>query len=551
MLRAIRADPAQFMLRCHIEDAENKRRRVGRFWPEQKLWVRALIESPSRQILGLKPRQMGFTTMTLLFTLWKAITSREPTKTLQIVHEDQAVFRLKKMLDVAIEELPREVRPALKVSNRDTTIFARHKDGQVIDGPQFTRMLAGGSGQARSWTYNNIIATEMAHWRRATAHAPDHGDAMSADEEAFSSALATKHDKLGHIVVESTGNGPAGLFHKLYLNASRARQNDLQLGKWTFVFIPWRAVSRYRLPLTDEEMAQFEKTLTDEEVRLRDKHQLRLDQLAWRRWKKLELGLSDLAWRRNYPLVADEPFLLDVLTWFDQVRLSEQRTYAEEMVREPIDDADERADPLTIHWQPEEGRRYLIGGDTSGGVGQDEACFQVFRDDLLHVATWASNRYSPPQQAMACHQLAQRYGGKAGSGVLTLIEENHYGKQVIDKLYELNGNRVDGVCKLWKGPAGRNFWTDHASKRTIFTHARDLLDASYPILQDLETIDQLRQMVEKKEGVIEARVGHDDRAMACVLGLFCWLKLQLDAPADADTTRENIARILNLWRIAA
>jgi hypothetical protein len=536
-LQQLKKRPEMFIRRCHVEDDKNKRRRLNDFWPEQRLWMKALMSS--YQVFGLKPRQMGFTTLTCLFFLWKHITAKDPVKSLVIVHEDAAIIRLAKMLKVAVEELPGDIRPKLRTNNQEMTTFARwDAEGKEIDGPQVTRMLAGGSGQGRSWTYNNIHATEMAHWRKATASQPHAEGMLSADEEVFASACSTKHDPKGHVVVESTGNGPQGFFHTLYGRAKSG--TDEETGKpWAFVFVPWRSVDRYELDLSEEGQRRIEDSLDAYESNLYRKLGVSLNKIAWRRWKKNEQGLSDLSWRRNYPLTDDDPFVLDESGWFRYEALELQKTYCQKMLTLPA------VGDLVQHHPYEAHRSYVIGGDTSGGTGNDEAVFECYRDDLLHVATWASKRASPVEQALACSRLATMYGGTAHSGVLTIIEDNKYGKVVLGHLAKLGG------CRLWKGPDKRDWHTDHATKRMLMTNARDIID--HPdtslIIQDPLTVTQLLAIVEKEEGQIEARSGHDDRAIACCLALWGWLKLELDRPTTGQEERERIATILQLFRI--
>lgn len=523
-LQDIKRRPEQFIRMSHVEDYKNELRFLRDFWPEQRLWIRALVES--KQVLGLKPRQMGFTTITCLFFLWKAITTKHPKKSLQIVHEDQAVFRMAKMLRVAVAAMPAEIRPRFKTDNIVSTIFSRiGPDGEEIDGAQFSRMLAGGSGQARSWTYNNIHATEMAHWRRATASNPSNGDGLSADEEAFASALATKHDPDGHIVVESTGNGPSGLFYDLYQRAQR------ESSSWSFVFIPWTAVERYELPLTDDEARLLEADLDEYEHKLYKKG-VSLNKLAWRRWKKDDIGLSELAWRRNYPLTSMEPFLLDDLVWFNAEALQVQMANAETHISIP------QNGDLRVFIPYEPGRVYVCAVDTSGGTGRDESVITVFRDDLVQVCIWATNKAPPPEQALWISRISQMYHQP-----LTLIEENKYGKVVIPLVEAIGGVR------LWLSDEGKNFTTTETTRRIILSNARELIDGDMPIIMDTATIVQLQNYVEFDDGVVRVRSGHDDRSMATILALYCWLRLRFSLPSEQETERQRLSRLLDQYRI--
>lgn len=523
-LAGLRQTP-NFMRRLHVEDEKNARRPLREFWPEQAAWVRALLTS--KQVLGLKPRQLGFTTITTLFLVDKAIKSRHPRKFLQMVHEDQAMLRVAKMLRVAVEGLPSSIRPRYRKNNIETTILELFdRNGKSIDGAQFTRLLAGGKGQARSWTYNDIHATEMAHWARATSAANDEGD-LSADEEAFASALATKHDPDGHVIVESTGNGPSGLFFKLYETSQRKGSG------WAFVFVPWTSVRRYSLDLTDHQCKALEADLTDEEKDLIRRYRLTLGQVAWRRWKMADQQLSPLAFRRNYPITSKEPFLLDENAWFNLEALNFQLTTAEQAGLLVFPEGD-----LYVWEDYDPDRCYVMGGDPSGGTGNDEACFTVFSDDLVQVAMWVSAHRDEGAQALE----ASRLGGMYGSP-LAVIESNKYGAKVIELLASMGGVR------LWKDPQGKDFWADNQSKLRAFMNARDLINGYYPVLRDPVTISQLMSIIDSN-GRIKARTGHDDRAFATVYAMWAWLSLNFEKPRENDDQRTRIMRILRQFNVS-
>lgn len=487
---ALIEDPWAFCLRLQIQDVNNQTRPIGRWLFEQDRWMRALCSTERRRKLGVKPRQVGWTTGTMAFLFWKLYTSSRGRRALQMAHEDSAVTRLARMTKVFHRRLPRMARGKVTISNKWITEFGHN-------GAAFQRILAGGAGQGRGDTYNDYHATEMSKWKQGTAAVASEAG-LSADEEAFGSALATIHDPSMSIIVESTGNGPHGLYHKLFLQASTDPS-------WDLVFVSWLEVPRYRLELTPAVRSDLSKELDDEERELIGKRGASLEQIAWRRDRMRALRMTPLMFRREFPTVITDPFKLQEAGWFDLEILDRMlHRHVQHQVEATPDNE------LVVFTPPEEGRTYFIGMDTAGGVGGDEACIQVLRDDAVHVATWASRWAREAQQA---HMLS-RIGGMYFRA-RALVERNRHGVEVIERVSKLGGVR------LYKDAEGDDWWTNPQTKIALMSHARELIESGWAAFRDFQTVLQLQTVVEAK-GKIQAKQGaHDDRAMAGALALWC------------------------------
>lgn len=513
----IRRKPREFIRRLRIvgvdEKGRAKRMRLATLWPEQVPWLEALLTC--RYILGIKPRQVGFSTITIAYFVWKVLTSTEPRLVLQMVHEIGAMTRFMRMLRVFILGLPAELRPRLKPNNLVETVIANYDDDRG-----WNRLLAGGAGQGRSWTYTDIHATEMSKWRVGTA-ATANDEGQPADEEAWTSALATIHDaEWGQVVVESTGNGARGLFYGLY---STAKVDP----NWRLVFTPWSAVRRYRIALTPGEAEVLHRDLDRKELKLAEDFGLDLEQLAWRRHRIRVLKGSELMFRREYPLTDLEPFLLAESGWFDQEALVVMLTFCPQL---------SASQERFVVWERyQEGRGYVLSLDTSGGTGRDEASLHVLRDDGTQVATWNHDRALPDEQALMVARVSNLYRRP-----ITIIERNKFGAQVIE--------RLPPTVNLWKDAKGETFWTDPSSKRQIFVHAREVMNAQRTIPRDAETIRQAQKIVEKPNGRIEGRgESHDDRIMSYVLALWALRKLwRSDSDVKLNQQKESFRRIMRI-----
>lgn len=526
-----RDDPLRFVNRLvTIEDRNNRVRLMDPLLYEQQRWFELLCEN--NQVLGVKPRQVGFTTATMAFLFWKTFTSERSRKVVQLVHEDDARIRLAHMLRVMLRELPPELRVHARPDNKAMTRLPHN-------GGLFYRQLAGGSGQGRSWTINDVHATEMSKWRSRSASSRSTGS-VGLDEETWTSVLAAQHDPTGHVIVESTGNGPQGMYYELY---QRARESS----GWALHFLPWSAVPDYRIPLTDIEALDLRKELDDDEKQLVKNHELTMEQIAWRRWKIRTQGSSKLTFKREYPLVDTDPFILDESGWFENGPL-------EQMLR-MCPDLGKSKHPMRIFRPYDPRRRYVLAVDTAGGHPpgsdpprrKDESCIQVLQDDGMHAAVWASKHAYPSAQAQQVVRLSGLFGGNSGNRPLTIIEGNHFGQIVEEEVRRIGG------CWLYQDDKGKPFWTSGRgagqTKREVMDHGRTVLDSGESKIADAETIRQAMTVVEKPNGKIEGSGdSHDDRIFAYCLGLWAIRKWARYNPSSAEGNKRRVRRIMRITK---
>ena len=505
-LREVWTEPPQrFSQRVFVENHLNQTQRLHPLWQEQAELMAAL--ATVLRILVVKPRQMGASTIVQAFLFAKTYRSPHARKVLQIVHEEDAQKRFHKMLSVMIEGLPPEMRWGTERNSVSETIFSHN-------GAAFRRVVAGARGQGRSWTYNDIHSTEMAHYPTGSSSVRG-----TADSDVFASAQSTLHDPTGHVIVESTGNGPRGKFFAMASNAMRDPA-------WRFVFIPWTAIDRYEM----EPWAGFE--LTTEEEALSKKHDISRRKMAWRRWKLTTGDYTPTQFRKEYPLHPLDPFSFDVSGWFDQEQLGE---YMHLLTPAELNDRRE----LRIFEPPVAGETYYIGMDCAGGTGRDESVIVVLRSDLWQVAHWSSSRTDVPTQALRLAELAKLY-----NNALCLVETNNMGLEVLERarMYAL---------RLWTDEEGGDWYSTggrSSTKRKLMVFAREILDAGHALPKEPETIRQLQNIVEKPNGKIEARMRdeHDDRGIALCLAIYCaqrWWRPTTKLDAEKERLKRQLA-----WR---
>jgi len=455
----------------------------------QEQW--AILEAflAYQNVFIVKPRQIGSTTVIQALLFWWAFwaPASSPLDVLTVGHEQGSCDRVNRMLRHYAQNLPQGLRPDLPIDNGKEIQLGHN-------GSTFRQFMAGGRGQGRSYTYQAVSFTEMAFYPRGSASAVGE----SVDYDVVHSTLATvHHSPRRKVVIDSTGNGPHGVYYEY---AKIARKSP----EWAFLNFSWFDFNKYTLPgvVLDE--------LTDEEEELVAKHNLTHAQLAWKRHKIEVEGFTRLRFRREYPEKWDDPFIhVDDGAWFDVELLRRllQRVGGYDGM---LGDRMRSRERVWLGW--EEDREYGVGVDTSGGVGKDDAAIYVVRDDYQVVARWFDNRTSPDLQASKAVEISNRYGR-----AVILTEANKYGRAVIKRIGELGG-------RCWKDEDGKDWWTQDGrtgqSKRNLYTWLRKMVNEQVccsiveeedSLINDPLLVKQMQDIREDDRGRIEAPPGeHDD-----------------------------------------
>jgi len=253
-IRPFRLNQAQRHIHARIDD---QRRRTGK--------VRAII---------VKGRQQGASTYIAARFYWRA-THRRGCRVYILTHEQTATDNLFGMVSRYHEHCPTLVKPATGASNAKELSFPGLDSGYQV-------ATAGTKATGRSNTIQMFHGSEVAFWPNAADH--------------FAGSIQAVPDEPDtEIILESTGNGLGGEYHKRTMEALKG------LGDYEVIFVPWFWEDGYRR----EVPAGFE--LTEEEAEYADLHGCSLEQMAWRRAKIVELG-DPMKFKQEYPATVTEAF---------------------------------------------------------------------------------------------------------------------------------------------------------------------------------------------------------------------------------------------------
>lgn len=340
--------------------------------------VRALI---------LKGRQQGCSTYVEARFYWK-VTHKKGARAFILTHLEEATRNLHKIVTRFHENCPMPLRPQVSHSNAKELIFDRLDSGYRVS-------TAKSPGTGRSDTLQYFHGSEVAYWANAEEHVAGVLQAVADEPET-------------EIILESTSDGPSGLFYKL------CRDAHAGLGEYILIFIPWHWQEEYRKTPPDAFVMSAEEEACA--------HEFKLDaaQIYWRRLKISELG-GVFAFRREYPATIEEAFQSDRpgALWrrrtIDANRVSRQAV--PELSRIVV-----AIDPATTSTATSDATGIIVAG-----IGVDEHAYIL--DDL-------SGTYTPAQWAGIAIAAFERFSADR------IIAETNQGGDMVEHTLRTQAPRI-------------------------------------------------------------------------------------------------------------
>jgi len=253
----------------------------------------------------------------------------------------------------------------------------------------------------RSGTLTRLHCTETSVWEYAT-------QSMNAVLEC----VPKQETGIGcEIVIESTPNGAGGFFYEYCTNAKTVG--------FKLHFYPWFEHEEYTLELEPGEVV---KPHSDRE-RFLVEQGVKPGQLKWYQKKLAEKNGSQDLMDQEYPSDPETCFLVSGRTFFNQ-QITQRLV---EKSREPIETRDR--DRVRIYAKPIRGRVYVMGVDTSSGVGECPSAAVLYeRNSGEHVAS-IDGHYEPHELARAAAKLGEEY-----NFAFIAVERENHGHSVLLEL---------------------------------------------------------------------------------------------------------------------
>ena len=426
----------------------------------------AMIEAfeQGEDILTLKARQIGSSTICVAWLFYKAYTSTEPVTMGLMSHKAASAQHLLKMAKIMLQGLPDFLQRKLSVDKVGEFRFNDTGAGMIA-------VSAGGKGGLRSFSCTKLMISE-------------YGFADDPDELKATAISAVNG---GQLIIETTAN-----YHgdAMYQEIHKSKRGEAD---WNYMFFGWQDHSEYTLPVPDDMM------LTDEEELLKVQYSLTNGQLYWRRKKKGKLGKDKFM--REYPISEEEAYTITGNTYLCKDDFNDT-----EVVTIPPDE-------VVVFCDPQPNDVYAIGVDVSAGVGRDYSVIHVLSKCGYHqVYTFRSNTISPVELANVVADVATTY-----NNAKVLVESNNMGAVTINELHHL------GYNNLYK-KEGKDWLTTLRSKTDMFEHLKKTIREGYVSMIDMLTYTELRAITVNNKGHIqlpEVGDGHGDSAVALALAHMC------------------------------
>jgi hypothetical protein len=408
---------------------------------------------------------------------------------------------------------------------------------------------AGSATTGRSRSIRRVHFSEFAFY----------GDGARALMGAVMSSVPTDSDT--EVIVESTANGLGNEFHTMWQRAVSGES------EWVPFFFAWWEHPEYFRAL---EVAAdvFQNSLSKDEQELKQRYNLTLEQLSWRRWKiRNDLNGDEDLFKQEFPSNPEEAFLTSGRPRYDLKSVERMP-----IVREPIEGGMEMIEmagrnklafaardkgEIVIFRKPELNREYIIGVDVAEGIdvtegkgsaNPDWSVMQVYdRDTGEQVARFRA-RSTPSELGWQCYMLAIYY-----YWAQIVPEANGPGLAFIDSLIGhgyppgLIYHRIDVADQ---DPQIRGdkigFRTTVVTRPQILSLLDEAIRTMAVIIHDAVTIQELRTFIIKPNGRAEHAYNcHDDTVISLALVL---IGIQQMPRRPKPKLIEDNRKVINNWR---
>lgn len=531
-------------------------RRIGDFNEERTRLMsqsraKTIVSREPIEIVILKARKVGVSTYLEGRGFWKA-EFNEHTNVLVMAHERGAA---RNVADIAQRfetfwEQPLDVpiRRAIARSSDDLLEWDPRHDSRFI---VQTAGAQTSGGSSRSFSYRFVHLSEVAFFPAETAQVAPALRARLPFHETY---------------LESTANGEGNMFHDEWTNALELervleyfRRGETPPRWWNRkirFFWPWWAQDENRIPLLKSEADKIGETLDETEGSLRERFDLDLEQLAWRRAqiagecsKQNALPPEDF-FRQEDPSEPEEAFVSKTRCPFDVRKLNSllnstgQRptpAFVGRLERKPeLPEGFElvpggRWDPeqpavegaqLVIWEMPRGDRAYVGGTDTAEGLQRgDWSVISIFdRTDGTQMVEVARLRgkIAPRELGEAANFL-----GRMFNEAFLVCERNAPGNSTVEQLVELeypslyHHRNIEAVGQDGDPESfTAGFKTSRTTKPMVVERAAEGLRDDEIVLRHPDAIKEWKRFT-KEDGVYGAQEGYnDDTVIADVLAFF-------------------------------
>lgn len=435
----------------------------------------------------LKARQEGVSTLTEAVIY--AFTSQQNNVNSLILADEKEhannLFEMSKLYQEKLTEEHPHLAPKLKRSNEKKLEF----DGILS---QIIIASAENTESAKSHTFQMVHLSEIAYFRDF--------------EKIMGDLNQTVPDLPGTLVIgETTANG-MNMFYDEWIKAIEGTTS------WIPIFIPWFVLDEYSMPLENGELypiggIKFESELTkvmfsEEEVKIKEENELTDEQINWRRYAIVNKCGGDLnRFDQEYPTCWEDAFKMSGKLFFDKNGLEKQESKVPistgeiALVDNMYTFRELPTGRIKIYAYPVQGDTYVVAGDTSEAVGNDEAGLLVLNKRTNETVAVVVGQVPPEDIANLGVDLAEFY-----NKAVLAIENRGYGYAANQTAYRRYGNVYRKVITR-KGTIERTqdlgFNTNSVTRPEMLSRMAEEVSINSTKLVDKDLIDECYTFVNK------------------------------------------------------
>ena len=423
----------------------------------------------------------------------------------------------------------------------DTSMKLKFDFGELdatFKGQTVSSISVANSG--RSGTYNRVHISEFA---KLCATYP-----IKAQEIITGTIPAVPID--GRIDIESTAQGMGGHFSDMFWEAWNRKefkhptQFKAHFYNWTWDDEEINKVTE-NIPVSQMEDVRFKE--------LQEAHNLSDKEITYYYLKWLSLKKDWDILRQEYPTTPEEAFILSGSPYFNTERITQLIHKAKDPIWQGSIElkcnhptkceyielcnvkrphlTEESNGKLLIWDNPQQYDSYVLGGDTSEGISQDNSVVVIKNNKTLKtVASFVDGSCPPDEYALVVFALGMYY-----NYAYTGIESNKDGLWVNDTLFKMGypnlffRERYDDITKSVGKQLG--FRTGARERDPILANLKSYLNNYDDIWVDRAFLQECLTFVRNKVGKPEAMEGKkDDRVMAEAIAF----EIRKNAPSELN-----------------